>query len=290
VPVAQSIFIVKTARLFISLVQQAGKAWFEDHAPSMGAALAFYSAFSIAPLLIIVLHIAALGFGLDAVRMVVIDQFRALLGASGAAAIEGMLDAAANVGSGGVGTAVGVLVLLVGATSVLVELQDDLDRIWKTPPRHEGGIVAILRTRVLSFALVLAIGFLLLVSLAVTSVLASLQPYWSDFVTVSLVAVTDFCISIIVFTALFGMLFKWLPNVSLAWKDVLVGAFTTAVLFNIGRLAIGLYLSRLATASAYAAAASLMVLLLWLYYSAQIFLFGAELTRAYTKHRASALR
>jgi membrane protein len=254
----------------------------------MGAALAFYSAFSIAPLLIIVLHIAALGFGLDTVRIVVIDQFRALLGASGAAAIEGMLDAAANVGSSGLGAAVGALVLLIGATSVLVELQDDLDRIWKTPPRHEGGIVAILRARVLSLALVLAIGFLLLVSLAVTSVLASLQPYWSAFVTVSLVAVIDFCISIIVFTALFGMLFKWLPNISLAWNDVLVGSFTTAVLFNVGRLAIGLYLSGLATASAYAAAASLMVLLLWLYYSAQIFLFGAELTRAYTRHRASA--
>jgi membrane protein len=255
----------------------------------MGAALAFYSAFSIAPLLIIVLHVAAFGFGLEEVRIVVIDQFRSLLGASGAAAIEGMLDAAANVTSGRLGAAVGVIALLIGATSVLVELQGDLDRIWKTPPRHEGGIVNVLCARVLSFALVLAIGFLLLVSLAISSALAALQPYWSAMVTVSLVSAIDFSIAIIVFTALFSMLFKWLPNVSIAWKDVLVGAFTTAVLFNVGRLAIGLYLGRVATASAYAAAASLMVLLLWLYYSAQIFLFGAELTRAYSKYRAARL-
>ena len=268
-------------------MRQAAEAWIDDRAPSMGAALAFYSAFSIAPLLIIVLHIAAFGFGFEAVRIAVIDQFRSLLGPTGAAAIEGMLDAATNVTAGRLGTGIGVIALLIGATSVLVELQDDLDRIWKTPPRHEGGIVNILCARILSFALVLAIGFLLLVSLAISSALASLQPYWSAMVTVSLVSTIDFSIAIIVFTALFSMLFKWLPNVSIAWKDVLMGAFTTAVLFNVGRLAIGLYLGRVATASAYAAAASLMVLLLWLYYSAQIFLFGAELTRAYAKHRSS---
>lgn len=148
----------------------------------------------------------------------------------------------------------------------------------------------MLCARILSFALVLAIGFLLLVSLAISSALASLQPYWSAMVTTSLVSTIDFSIAIVVFTALFSMLLKWLPNVSIAWKDVLIGAFTTAVLFNVGRLAIGLYLGRVATASAYAAAASLMVLLLWLYYSAQIFLFGAELTRAYAKHRSSQVR
>jgi membrane protein len=277
---------VVNLKIYFTLFRQAMAAWSDDRAASMGAALAFYSAFSMAPLLLIAISVAGMVFGDDAARGAVLAQLRSLVGPSGAEAVQGLLQAASTMRSGVIATVVGLLALLVGATTVLVELQDDLDRIWKAPPRASGGIKTMIRVRLRSFGLILGIGFLLLVSLVAGSALAAARTFWSDNVPSGwLVLPLDFAVSIALFTALFAMLFKWLPRVRIRWRDVWTGAFTTAVLFNVGRLAIGLYLGQSATISAYAAAASLSVLLLWLYYSAQIFLFGAEFTWVHAQYR-----
>jgi len=273
-------------KTYFSLFSQALSAWSEDRAASMGAALAFYSAFSMAPLLLIAISVAGMVLGDDAARGAVLGQLRSLVGPSGADAIQGLLQAASTMRSGLIATAVGLIALLIGATTVLVELQDDLDRIWKAPPRHGGGVMAMIRVRLRSFGLILGIGFLLLVSLVAGSTLAAAGKFWSEAVPSAWVLVPiDFCGSIAMFTVLFALLFKWLPNVRIRWRDVWTGALTTAILFNVGRLAIGLYLGQSATISAYAAAASFSVLLLWLYYSAQIFLLGAEFTWVHAQYR-----
>ena len=272
--------------LYASLFKQAALAWIKDGASSMGAALAFYSAFSLAPLLLIVMAVAGLVYGADTARKAVVKQFADLIGPVGADAVGALLKAASTAETGGIATAIGVVLLLVGATTVLVELENDLDRIWEAPAREENGLVSLLRVRLLSFGMILGIGFLLIVSLVAGSAIAALSAHWdsSAFGATGLF-IADFGLSVVIFTALFGMLYKWLPNVKIAWLDVWTGALTTAVLFNLGRLAIGAYLGRSGTASAYAAAGSVLVLLLWLYYSAQIFLFGAEFTWVHAKHR-----
>lgn len=268
------------------LFKQAAIAWIDDRASSMGAALAFYTAFSLAPLLVIVIAVAGMIYGVDAARGAIVGQFSDLLGSVGAEALEKLLIAAA-IEPGSIGaTILGFALLFVGATTVLVELEDDLDRIWEAPPRKESGIVAMIRARLISFSLILGIGFLLLVSLLVGSGLAALAHYWRFSVTdASAVFILDFIVTVAVFTIVFAMLYKFLPHVAIAWADVWAGALVTAVLFDLGRLAIGFYLGNSAIASTYAAAGSFVVLLLWLYYSAQIFLFGAEFTWAYAKRR-----
>ena len=264
---------------YFEMLKRAGAAWIDDRAASMGAALAFYSAFSLAPLLIIVIAVAGMVFGIDVARRAVVEQFAALVGPVGAGAIEYLLGAAASSGSGILATVVSAVALLVGATTVLVELQDDLDRIWKAPPRKDSALLSFVRVRLWSFGLILGFGFLLLVSLVVAACIAALSQRW-EIDDARLMFGADFLLAIAVFTVLFAMLFKWLPSVSMRWADVWSGAATTAVLFNLGRLAIGFYLGQGMTSSAYAAAGSILALLLWLYYSAQIFLFGAEITYA----------
>ncbi|HEX8013109.1 MAG TPA: YihY/virulence factor BrkB family protein [Casimicrobiaceae bacterium] len=274
-------------REYLSLFKQAVAAWEDDRAPSMGAALAFYSAFSLAPLLVIVIGIAGTVYGGDVARGAVVGQFRALLGPVGADALEKLLISAAFERSGVAATLIGLVVLFVGATTVLVELEDDLDRIWKAPPRRDSGLVALVR--LLSLGLILGVGFLLVVSLLFGSALAALAHSWRFSLTnAGLVFVLDFLVPMGAFTVLFAILYKWLPRVRIAWRDVWAGAFTTAVLFNVGRLAIGFYLGNGAVASTYAAAGSFVVLLLWLYYSAQVFLLGAEFTWVHATHRRDA--
>ncbi len=274
-------------RLYIDLLKQSGSAWVADNAPSMGAALAFYSAFSLAPLLIIAIAIASAAYGEDAARGAIVAQLGAVVGVSAAQAIQALLKGAQETTTGVVATTVGVITMLVGATTVLVELQDDLDRIWKAPPREGSGLLTIVRARVLSLGMVLAAGFLLLVSLVLTGVVAAAGKYWATmFPGVALfLHVANFFLSLAVITVLIAMLYKWLPNALIAWRDVWIGALTTAVLFAIGQIAIGVYLGRSAIASAYGAAGAVVVLLLWLYYSAQIFFLGAEFTHVYAKQR-----
>jgi membrane protein len=266
-------------RQHVALFERAGQAWLADNAPSMGAALAFYSAFSLAPLLIIASAVAGVVFGATQARTVVVAQFKELIGPIGAEAVERLLNATAHIGTGVLATAVGIVLLLVGASSVVIELQNDLNRIWRAPKRDHSGYTKLLRTRLLAFGLILGFGFLLLVSLIVSVGLSALVQHSRMFAQQGLLLhALNTSLSIGAYSALFAMLFKFLPNISLSWGDVWRGALVTAVLFSIGQLAIGYYLGHSATTSAYAAAASLLVLLMWLYYAAQIFLFGAEFT------------
>jgi membrane protein len=270
-------------RLYVDLVKQAGAAWMKDRAPTMGAALAFYSAFALAPLLIIVIALAGALWGANAARGAIVGQLAGIVGAPAAEGIQALLSAAQQTTTGVFAAVVGIITTLVGATTLVVELQDDLDYIWKTPTRP-GGLASLFRARILSLGIILGIGFLLLLSLIVSAALVAFRAYFGSYfpgAALPLLHVSDVVFSLAAETVLFAMLYKWLPNVRIAWKDVWVGAFITALLFSVGGVAIGLYLGRSAMASAYGAAGTLAVLLLWLYYSAQVFLFGAELTCVY---------
>jgi membrane protein len=268
-------------------MQQAGTCWVTDNAASMGAALAFYSAFALAPLLLILSAVAGFVFGPAQARTALLLQVTELIGPVGSEAVGHLLDQVSQARSSLTATVIGVVLLLIGANSVMVELQQDLDRIWRVPPlKHERPWWALLRARLGAFVLVLAFGVLLLLSLIVGTALNALISHSSAFAPHSLLLHSvHVVITLIVFSLLFAMLFKWLPNVRLDWRDVWRGAFVTALLFTVGQLGIGYYLGHSTTTSAYAAAASLLVLLLWLYYAAQIFLFGAELVWVYAQRR-----
>jgi membrane protein len=269
-----------------ALFARAGKAWLADNAPSMGAALAFYSAFSLAPLLIIASAVAGLVFGATRARDAVVEQFQVLIGPIGAEAVQRLLNATAHIGTGVIASAIGIVLLLIGASSVVIELQNDLNRIWHVPRRDRSGYSTLIRARLLAFGLILGFGFLMLVSLVVSVGLSALMQHSRMFAEQALLLhALNLLLSIGVYSVLFAMLFKFLPNISLSWRDVWRGACVTALLFGLGQLAIGYYLGRSATTSAYAAAASLLVLLLWLYYASLIFLYGAEFTWVYAQRR-----
>jgi len=273
-------------RQHLKLLKQAGEAWLTDNASSMGAALAFYSAFSLAPLLIIASAVAGLVFGVSSARAAVVSQFKELIGPIGAEAVQRLLNATANIGTGVFASAIGVALLLIGASSVVIELQNDLNRIWRVPRRDRTGYSTLIRARLLAFGLILGFSFLLLVSLIINVGLGAMVQHSRLFSQQAvLLRALNLLVSVGAYSIVFAMLFKWLPNVRLGWRDVWRGALVTAVLFILGQLGIGLYLGRSATTSAYAAAASLLVLLLWLYYAALIFLFGAEITWVYAQRQ-----
>jgi membrane protein len=263
--------------------------WVDDFAPSMGAALAYYTVFSIAPLLVITIAVAALAFGQSAAQQEIMDQIRGLVGTDGANAIQTMLVNAQKPKEGAFASIGSILMLLVGATTVFSELESDLNRIWRVPASTQSGIWGLLRSRVLSLGLVVSIGFVLMVSLVVNAALAAWGKYWSGWffgVEVALQA-ANFLLSIGVFTLLFALMYKILPKVKIAWRDVWVGAAFTALLFSFGKFLIGLYIGKAGVASSYGAAGALVVLLVWVYYSAQVFLLGAEFTRAYAESHGS---
>jgi membrane protein len=257
----------------------------------MGAALSYYTVFSLAPLLIIVIGIAGLVFGEEAARGAIVGQLQGLLGDQGGRAINELVDNAGKTGTGIVATIVGVVTLLFGASGVFVELQDDLDRIWKAPPRVGAGIMNFIRARLLTFGMVLAIAFLLLVTLVVHAALAALGKYWGGILEGMewLLQLINFLISFGVVTVLFAMIYKILPNLRIEWDDVWIGAIATAFLFTLGKFLIGLYLGKSAVASSYGAAGAVVILLIWMYYSAQAFLLGAEFTYLFAHHYGSRI-
>lgn len=274
------------------LLKAAASAWIDDYAPSMGAALAFYTLFSIAPLLLIVISVAGLVFGEQAARGEIIDQLSMLFGRDSAEAIESLLQSVNRPKAGIIGTLVGLVTLLIGATTVFGELQDALDRIWRAPSRPKGGGAwGLVRARLLSLGMVLGIGFLLIVSLIVSAALAALDKWWAPwFGEIAVLAgALNFFISFALITTVFAMIYKWMPRVKVVWRDVWTGAAITSMLFTVGKTVIGLYIGSSGVASTYGAAASLVVLLLWVYYSAQIFLLGAEFTWVYA-HRYGSLK
>jgi len=269
-----------------ALIRDAAYAWSEDRAPRKGAALAYYTAFSLAPILIITISIAGTFFGKNAARGEIFSQMRELLGPQGAQVVQAMIASAGRPGHGTLPTIIGIVTIAIGATTALAELKDGLDQIWGVPAAGAWGfwryIGDFVRTRLLTIGIILALAFLLLVSLVLSAVLAALGRLWSSSDTTSaLLQVLNFLLSFMLVTALFATIYKMLPSVRIAWRDVLVGAAVTALLFNVGKHLIGVYLGNSAATSMYGAAGSLLVVLVWVYYSAQIFLYGAEFTKIY---------
>ena len=280
--------LVATKRSFTewwALVKKAALAWVDDYAPSMGAALSYYTVFSLAPMLLIVLAVAGLVFGEDAARGALFEQIAGLMGPDAAKAIEGILTSVSKPTHGIVATVVGIVVLLVGATTVFAELQDALDRIWRAPARKASGLWGLLRARFLSFGMILGIAFLLMVSLVVGAAVSALGKWWSPLFGgwEFLAQAVNFVFGLAVSTVAFALIYKLMPRVKVEWHDVWLGAAVTALLFSLGRFLIGLYIGKSGIASGFGAAGSLITVFVWVYYSAQIFLMGAEFTWVYAK-------
>lgn len=278
------------ARRIWDLFKKAISSWSADYAPSMGAALSYYTLFSIAPLLLIVIAVAGFFFGADEVRGALFAQLGGLMGDEGAKAIEEMLETANRPREGLLSTISGFAVLLVGATTVFGELQNSLDRIWRAPARDpSSGLLKLIRARLLSFGMILAIAFLLLVSLAASAMLAALGKWWDAWFGAweILAHILNFAVSFGLVTVLFALIYKIIPRVEVAWHDVWVGAAVTSLLFTIGKFLIGLYLGKSDVASGFGAAGSLVIVMVWVYYSTQIFLVGAEFTWVYAHEYGS---
>ena len=258
--------------------------WMNDYAQSRGAARAFYTMFSIAPLLLIVIAIAGIVFGEEAARGEIYGQLQGMLGSRGASAVQSLLESAGKPAESMMATAFGIVLLVVGATTVFAELQDAFDRIWRAPAKPgSSSLWRMLRGRMLSFGLILGFGFLLMVSLVFSAAMSALTR-WGKPALVGwdrISGALDVGLGIALSTLVFAVIFKTMPRVRVAWKDVWIGAILTSLLFVAGKYVIGAYLGRSTVFSLFGAAASLVLVLLWVYYSAQIFLFGVEFTRVY---------
>jgi membrane protein len=273
------------------LLVQTFEDWKEDKATRLAAALAFYTALSIAPLLVVSIAISGLALGQEAARGEIVGELQGVVGAESARTIDSMIEGANKPRTGIIATVFGVLILLFGASGVFAELQGALNTIWEVEPKPRGGFWGVVRERFLSFAMVIVLAFLLLVALVMNSVLALLGKWVAGALPggATLWHAVTFLVSLGVATFTFVLVFKFLPDVKIAWRDVWVGALVTAALFTLGKFLIGLYMGRAAVASTYGAAGSVMVLLLWVYYSSQILFFGAELTQVYARMYGSRI-
>lgn len=266
--------------------------WNKDKAPRLGAALAYYTVFSLAPLLVVVMAITGLVFGEDAARSSFLDQVSEVMGPRIASAMQEMLEHAQKPATGVLATVIGVATLLIGASGVFGQLQDALNTVWGVETRPGLGLMATIRARFLSFVAVLGTAFLLLVSLALSAWIAAAGKMLGhvlpgpEFV----LQAVNFVVSFALITVLFALMFKFLPDVIVQWRDVWTGALLTATLFSVGKLLLGLYLGKSDVATEYGAAGSLVLILLWVYYSAQILLFGAEFTAVYSNEHGSRVR
>ncbi len=270
-----------------TMVKQTTIEYMDDNALSRGAAIAYYTLFSIAPILVIAIAIAGLVFGQDAASGALSGQLRGMMGQQGADLVQSMVQSASGKQAGILATVIGVVILLITATGVFSELQADLNAIWKT--EAPAGVSAMVKTRALGLGLIAAIGFLLLVSLLLSAALAALGKYLNGLFPGAsvLFQILNFVLSFALISAMFAAIYKILPDKDLSWRDVGVGAVATALLFTIGKFLIGLYIGKAAVASSYGAAGSAIVVLLWIYYSALIFLLGAEFTKVYARHHGS---
>jgi membrane protein len=275
----------RVPRAFAEILAKSATAWLEHDASTMGAALAFYTVFSIAPILIIAIGVASIVVQADVLRADLLSQAQDLLGPTGANAVKQLLTSTDYVGKSRYATSIGIATLLIGASSVFVELQNSLDRIWEVPKRRRmTGLWRIIRGRFLSLGLVLGVGFLLMASLVISTLLVAFGAWLSNLFGhwQTTFVMIDVLLTLGTSAVLFALLFKYVPQQKLTWTDVWVGGVVTAVLFSIGKFAIGYYIGKSAFSSVYGIAGSFLVLLLWSYYTAQIFLFGAEFTRFYS--------
>lgn len=271
-------------RALAGVLRRALAGWWNDNVPRLGASLAYYTLFSLAPILVVAISIGGLIFGAEAVRGEIVGQIQGLIGREGAEAVQSMLEGAARPSTSLAATAAGVVTFFVAATGAFLELQTALNTIWRVKPKEDGSFLKVLVVqRLISFGLVVAMGFLLVTSLLVSATLAAVHTYMGNAFpgVVVLWEALNVVVSLGVITLLFAMIYKVLPDVRLVWADVWIGALVTAGLFTIGKLLIGMYLGTAGVASTYGAAGSVIVILVWVYYSAQIILLGAEFTREY---------
>jgi membrane protein len=271
------------------LLKDAAIAWDADNVGTQGAALAYFTVFSLSPLLILVIVLSSVGFGYDAASGHLVSEIRGLIGIEGSNFVQSLITNAYNSDSNILVTIFSVIMLLLGSTAVFVQLRDSLNTIWRVQQKPTGTIRGFLRGRLLSFAIILGIGFLLLVSLVLSAVLAAMSTYLSDHfaILMGMVSVLDFVVSFVGITVMFALLFKFVSAAKVKWKDAWVGAGVTSFLFSIGKLLIGLYLGNGAIGSTFGAARSLVVIMLWAYYSSQIILYGAEFSRLYAERFGS---
>jgi membrane protein len=273
----------------VAVFQETVSEWSNDNAPRLGASLAFYTLLSLAPLLVIVVAVAALVYGQEAARGQLVREVQGLVGIDGAQAIQGLVQGAYKPGTGIVATALGMLTLFLGASSVMVELRAALNTIWRAPAANGRSrfacLLGIVRARCYSFALILGIGFLLLVTLVLNAWIAAMGSVLGPSLPTAepVLELATFGVSFFVFALLFATTYKMLPDVHLKWTDVAIGACVTSLFFTIGRQLIALYLGKASFRSVYGAAGSLVIVLVWVYYSAQLFFLGAEFTKVYTK-------
>ncbi|MGI8991865.1 MAG: YihY/virulence factor BrkB family protein [Bryobacteraceae bacterium] len=269
------------------LLRRTAVQWNTHNAPRLGAALAYYTVLSIAPLLVVVVAIASLVFGQEAAKGQLVWEIQDTVGAEAAKSIQSILQSAHRPSTGVLATVLGVGTLLIGASAVFGELRDSLNLIWDVPIPEGSGLWGMIKYRFFSFAMVLGIGFLLLVSLVLSAIVAWMSKYLSEFhaVPATLLHVGNILLSFLVITLLFALIYKLIPDVPIQWRDVWIGAAATSILFTLGKTVIGLYLGRASIGSAYGAAGSLVILLVWVYYSAQIFFFGAEFTHVYAMRK-----
>lgn len=274
---------------WVELIKTTIQDWNEDKAPRLAAALAYYTVFSIAPFLVVVIAIAGLALGQDAVQEQVMGQISSLVGQEGASMVGQMIEGATKPAAGIFAAIIGLITLVFGAIGVLAQLKDALNTIWEVPPKPGGGVIGFIRQNVLSLAMLLGIGFMLLVSLVASTAISAIGNYFIGQFPAweAVLQVVNQVLAFLIVTLLFALMFKFLPDTEIAWRDVWIGAAVTSLLFNIGKFVLGLYLGNSGVASAYGAAGSLVVLLLWIYYSAQIFLLGGEFTQAYARLHGS---
>lgn len=275
-----------------SMLKEAFQEWQKDEALQLGAALAYYTIFSIAPMLLVAIAVAGFVWGREAVQGELVAQIQGLVGKQGAEAVQTMIANAGRQESSSIwATVIALATILFGATGAFVQLQTSLNHIWNVEARTDSGVKGLVKARVVAFGMVLAIGFLLLVSLVVSTAVSALGNYLGGRMpgAQTLIAVVSFVVLFALITALFALMFKFLPDVRIEWRDVWVGAVVTALLFSIGKFLIGLYLGNSSVASTYGAAGSLIILLLWIYYSTQILFFGAELTQVYSRRYGSGI-
>lgn len=271
------------------LLRAAYTKWTEDHAQTLGAALALYTVLSLAPLLLIVIAIAGAVFGQEAAQGQIIGQIQGLVGEDSANAIQSMIEEARKPAAGIIATVLAMVMLLLGATGVFAQLQEALNTIWRVEGKSGEGILKILKDRFISLMAVLGTGFLLLISLVISAGLSAIGATLGQFLPVPefLLQIINFFVSFAFVTLLFAMIYKLLPDISIHWGDIWIGAVMTSPLFTIGKFLIGFYLGKSDVGIAYGAAGSLVVILIWVYYASQIFLFGAEFTAVYAHARGS---
>ncbi len=280
----------RSAREIFSLFKQAAVNWDEDKASRLAAALACYTLLSMAPLVVLCVAIAGLFFGRAAAEGQIAGELGSVVGSEGAKAIQSMIANAKNPGSGIVATITGVVVLLFGASGVFSELQSSLDTVWEVQPKPGRGVWGVVKDRFFSFTMVLSVGFLLLVSLIVSAALAAIGQWLSDTLPLAwLWQIVNLVVSLAVTALIFALIFKVIPDAKVAWRDVWMGAVVTSLLFSLGRFLLALYIGHSGVGSSYGAAGSLVALVLWTYYSAQIFFYGAEFTQVYAAHYGSRI-